>query len=101
MEEPRVGRFHKQQTELKASLTKMQEITAQKIAFIVQNQGNLTAEQLANACSDLDTQTEQLHLSITNYFGDCDKRKQKIEAQIGNNLDTSDFSSLGHKLATL
>ena len=95
------GRFNKQQEELKLALDKLQELTAEKINFIVQNQGNLTEEQFVRARTILDTHAELLHLSITNYFGDCDKRKQKIEVQIGNNLDISQFGSLGHQLKNI
>lgn len=49
---------------------------------------------------DLDKQIEHLHLMVSSYFGDCDNRKQQIEAVISEKVDVSDFMEIGKQILT-
>ena len=40
----------------------------------------------------LSSEVETLHLAVSNFFGDCDKRKQDIETETACKLDIKDFS---------
>lgn len=49
---------------------------------------------------ELDKQVEHLHLMVSSYFGDCDNRKQQIEAVISEQIDVLDFKVIANGIMT-
>lgn len=90
-------RFDQQQS-LKENFKKFRNVVANNLSYIVRQQGDVSDEELNKARNEIDNAAENLHLTITNYFGDCDKRKLKLEAKIGTNLDVKDFYNIGEAL---
>ena len=71
---------------------KLKKTTRNKMRKINEGQINGNDKDLMTKIkSKLNGEVEALHLAVSNYFGDCDKRKQKIEAEISEKVDFTDF----------
>lgn len=84
--------FTKQQDTLTKAFEKLKKTTRNKMRKINEGQINGNDKDLMTKIkSKLNGEVEALHLAVSNYFGDCDKRKQKIEAEISEKVDFTDF----------
>ena len=89
--------FSKQQESLSDTFYKLREIANSKIE-VLQRNPNLTDEQLNQYKTEIGKQVEALHLMISNYFGDCDRRKQRIEASVSQKFDVQGFSDIANQI---
>ena len=95
--------FAKQEEVLIEAYEKLKNTTRSTITQI--NEGTLVLDPKDQATitkikKELDEEVEALHLAVSNYFGDCDKRKQKIEAEISEKIDIEGFGQIGDTLLT-
>ena len=93
--------FPERQKELETSFNRLMATTLSIIDNVCSGQAQLDDMVLKQYRTDLDEQIESVHLCISNYFGECDRRKQKIEAKISEQIDVSDFSLIGDELINL
>ena len=98
------GLFAKQEDELVNAYEKLKKSVRNKITKI--NNGTLVLSEKDTAKTNnikkkLDDKVEGLHLAVSNYFGDCDKRKQRIEAEISEKVDFNDFGRIAETLLNL
>jgi hypothetical protein len=92
------GPFSVQQKELQNALDQLCESTFRKANEILSSQVLMDEQTTRRHRADLDRQIEAVHLAVANYFGDCDKQKQKIEAAISQSLDVKGFGAIGAEL---
>ncbi|KAH0792784.1 hypothetical protein GPJ56_003407 [Histomonas meleagridis] len=93
--------FPERQDELETSFHKLVTTTMSIIENVCSGQAQLDDMNLKQYRTDLDEQIESVHLCISNYFGECDRKKQKIEAKISEQIDVTDFSMIGEELCNL
>lgn len=58
-------------------------------------------EYMKKKRAQLDCAMEELHLSISNYFGFCDRENQKLECRISEQIDVADFDEIGAELCKM
>lgn len=95
--------FSKQQKQLSDAFKELKNSVRSKIDKIDKNDSGSPNDKDLNLKAfrqELDKQVEHLHLMISSYFGDCDRRKQQIEAVISEQVDVSDFRRIGESLLT-
>lgn len=92
------GPFSAQQKELVDAFEALKNSVRSKIEKIETSMPN--EKDLKIFRQDLDKQIEHLHLMVSSYFGDCNNRKQQIEAVISERVDVSDFKEIGKQLLT-
>jgi hypothetical protein len=92
--------FEKQQADVQKAFDTLRQSTSQKVDLIKTSGALLDEATMRNYRAELDRQIEALHLAVSNYIGDCDRRKQKIEAAIAERLDVSAFGRIGASLCT-
>jgi hypothetical protein len=92
------GPFAAQQKELQTAFDQLCESTFRKANEILSSQVLMDEQTTRRHRADLDRQIEAVHLAVSNYFGDCDKRKQRIEAAISQSLDVDGFGAIGAEL---
>lgn len=94
------GPFDQQQRELTEAFNLLKNVVNDKISQILEST-TIEENMMKQFRSEIDKQAEMLHLSISNYSGDCDRRKQKIEAKISENVDVVEFGLIGERLMNL
>jgi hypothetical protein len=94
------GPFSQQQRELKESFEKLKTSTIQKMRQILGAPAPLDEQTHRANRAELDRQIENLHLAVSTYFGDCDKRKQVIEAAVSLAIDVRGFATIGAVLSS-
>ncbi|OHS99474.1 hypothetical protein TRFO_08424 [Tritrichomonas foetus] len=99
MENQKRGPFAQQQADLTNAFENLRESTQQKINLIMDNHIS-DDTPMKNFRPELDKQIETLHLMVSSYFGDCDRRKQRIEAVISEQVDVSGFKEIGAALCS-
>ncbi|EAY07334.1 hypothetical protein TVAG_139640 [Trichomonas vaginalis G3] len=103
-QEKEKNQFNTQMNELVHAFDNLKQTTTNTIIAITNSELKITDEETPEklkAKQALDTDVENLHLAVSNFFGDCDKQKQKIEAIIATNVDFSEFNSIADQLMTL
>jgi hypothetical protein len=98
MAEAASGPFSKQQDELRKAFDTFHTSTLQKVSDIKRAAVVVDEATMRGYRADLDRQIEALHLAVSNYVGDCDRRKQRIEAAMSEQLDIADFEDIGKAL---
>lgn len=97
-----VLKFTKQQNDLETAFEKLKKTARNKITKINNGTLNMNDEEtLTRSKQKLNTEVEALHLAVSNYFGDCDRRKQKIEAEISTRLDVEGFSDIANQILAI
>jgi hypothetical protein len=92
------GPFSEQQQELTEAFMKVKTSTIQKTKQILNATTPMDEQTQRSTRAELDKQIENLHLAVSTYFGDCDKRAQNIEAAISQSLDVAGFAEIGEAL---
>lgn len=104
MEQQGEKQFEQQMSELTKAFENLRKTTYSALTRINSQELIITEDDSPDKVKvkqQLDTEVEALHLAVSNLFGDCDKRKLKIEAAITQNVDISDFSTIANRLMTL
>ena len=91
--------YSKQQTELQNVFELLKRKSIKKIKNI--KEGNLTESDFTRAKNTINSNVENLHLAVSNYFGDCDRRKLRIEAAISEKIDIQNFKKIGEQILLL
>ena len=94
------GPFGIQQRELVEAFEALKNSVRSKIDKIESGSPNDKDLNMKSFRQDLDKQIEHLHLMVSSYFGDCDNRKQQIEAVISDQVDVSNFKDIAQKILT-
>jgi fructose-1,6-bisphosphatase len=92
------GPFSKQQEELTEKFEALSKSTTQKVNDIMRGAAMTSDGTMKKFRSELDRQIEALHLASSNYFGDCEKRRQQVESVISENIDIAGFAEIGEAL---
>ena len=93
--------FESQQRELGNCYEKMKREILGAVKEICESVNMLDETYLKKKRGELDKVVEELHLTISNYFGYCDKEKQKVEYKISEQIDLSDFDFIGAELCKM
>ena len=97
------GLFAKQEEDLERAYEKLKKTTRNKIRKI--NEGKIVINEkdplTTKIKKKIDDEVEALHLAVSNFYGDCDKRKQKIEAEISEKVDFEGFGKIADNLLAL
>lgn len=89
------GPFSSQLQELSKTIISIEELVQKTInKYTRQDQ----IEEPEPNVSEFNKQIEGLHLKDTSFFGECDHRKQQIEAAISQRLDVQGFQDIAKRL---
>jgi len=95
------GPYNKQHKDLQQVFYELRDISKKKIEKLKSLKTAPDEAKINKYKTTLNTKVETLHLAVSNYFGDCDRRKLRIETMISEQVDVEGFSNIAATLRNL